>query len=650
MQESKGAITLQNEAGLRWTLPYGDRGWTLGTIEVGGALVETPMTAGLFALRHMASGEERWLAATTLERCDGLSVCLAGDETIAGARCTFRVTISLCPDELCARMQVDWRLDQDLVGWEVILAYQDSFAHAWLCHLYPHLEDSKHAAEQPLTYVGVPAALLYRDDLSLALLFGIDPASDYLNPTSWTGKTGFHFMDQVTAPQFRVGGGELTSDIAYSVPLQLVLSDAGDATRSITQLVRTWMAVNDFGVESLSVREPKEGLELFLEGRRSTTMWQPGIGYRLEEGDPESNFVYMGEQPLSAYFEYLIYEMTGEPLWRQRCFEQMDFVLRAQNSDPTDMHYGAFHTAFDLGKQEFDSDDRGRNVGYKPDLNAYMARYLLLVWQRVRAREGTDRQDWYGAAVRAADWVLRQRNADGGLPQCVDIATGRKSRSAASGRALPAMPIIHEITGNERYAHFSLSLEQYLRSSVESRFYFVGHHPDLPPDEIEEASIWGAVEYWLDKHERTGEQECLERALADAYLAFLWWCPKQLSWVSNPTQCSSAEQQHFLQYSIYCYQNRKLQCLHRLAAQAGEPLFRALYERVLQGVLWTQVTHGDQKGATHERIADPWLARQDYDQPASFDSLGTMYMGEQSLDTMLQLVEMGVVSLNLREE
>jgi hypothetical protein len=46
-------------------------------------------------------------------------------------------------------------------------------------------------------------------------------------------------------------------------------------------------------------------------------------------------------------------------------------------------------------------------------------------------------------------------------------------------------------------------------------------------------------------------------------------------------------------------------------------------------------------GATHERVADPWLARADYGVPADFGSMGTVYMGEQSLDCMLQILEMG---------
>jgi hypothetical protein len=45
-------------------------------------------------------------------------------------------------------------------------------------------------------------------------------------------------------------------------------------------------------------------------------------------------------------------------------------------------------------------------------------------------------------------------------------------------------------------------------------------------------------------------------------------------------------------------------------------------------------------GAAHERIADPWLARHDYEEPADFNSLGTIYMGEQILDSLLQVLEM----------
>ena len=42
---------------------------------------------------------------------------------------------------------------------------------------------------------------------------------------------------------------------------------------------------------------------------------------------------------------------------------------------------------------------------------------MLQLWQRVKEKEGIDRKDWYQCAVRMADWVMKQQNPDGGLPQ-----------------------------------------------------------------------------------------------------------------------------------------------------------------------------------------------------------------------------------------
>lgn len=360
----------------------------------------------------------------------------------------------------------------------------------------------------------------------------------------------------------------------------------------------------------------------------------------MEHGDPESHFIYIGEQALSAYFEYLVFQRTGDNLWRSRAFQQMEFMLKGQNNQTDSPAFGVIHTAYDLRKKAFNSDDRGNNVGYKPDLNAHMARYMLLTWQAVKQHEGIDRADWHAAALRAADWVVRQQNPDGGLPQKVDEKTGGRSVSVVSGRALPAFPDIFSITGFKRYDNLSADLEKWLKSNAEAQLIFTGHHPDLPPGELEEASIWGAVEYWLGKYNRTHDPQYLTRATADGYLALSWWCPKQLPWVKNPTQLASAEQTHFLQYSIYSYQDRKLSGLFQLGQLVGEP-FASLYDRFVQGVFFTQVTQGNLKGSTHERIADPWLQRSDYGIPADINSLGDEYMGEQSLDAFLQLVLLG---------
>jgi hypothetical protein len=571
-------VILRGEAGLEWTFPKHRDGYAFDAIRLNAAPLEGPPEDGFLVLRSRRTGEERWLPAATVEQLTDTTAHFAGSDEIDGVSFSFRVTVSLSEGLQAARLSYEFAVDQHLSGWEVGLPCPAAHGCGWTCHLYPFAEDAKTVAVDRLSYLGVPSVLLYRDDASVSALFGFDLSFDWLNPTTWTGDCGFAFAEGAVPAQFRVGAGALEAGVDYRWPLQLLFSDAGSNLKAVTSLVKQWVELNEFAVEPLRVRAPDEALALFVTGRRRTGLWNSGIGYKLEEGDPESNFVYMGEQPLSAYFEYLLYEMNGDPLWRQRCFEQMDFVLGAQDTDPSSVNYGAMHTAFDLGRRAFDSDDRGRNVGYKPDLNLYMARYMLQTWRRVRDREAVDRREWYQAAVRAVDWAIRQGNPDGGLPQKVatgsgtgwDAEAGQKSVSSTPGRALPALQIISEITGDPRHRTAAERLERHTREYVEERLRFTGHHPDLPPDELEEASIWGVIEYWLDRYERTGDAECLERATADAHLAFLWCCPKQLSWVSNPTQCAAAEQQHFLQYSIYCYQNRKVQCLWRLHEYTGD--------------------------------------------------------------------------------
>jgi len=258
------------------------------------------------------------------------------------------------------------------------------------------------------------------------------------------------------------------------------------------------------------------------------------------------------------------------------------------------------------------------------------------LWQKVKDREGIDRRDWYQAAARIADWIVLQQNSDGGLPQVASGATGTRSVSVVSGRALVAIPEIYRITGDERYAKVAQDIERFLRERVEGQYWFTGQHPDLWPADYEADSVWCAVEYRLNKYDRTGDKQDLARAEADAYFAFLMLCPKQLSWVRNPTQTCHTEQEHYLQYSNYCYCNQKIRCLERLGAHTGDALFTQLADRIMQSCFWAQQAQGLYKGAQFERQADPWLEVSN-----EYDSKGVLYLTELALDLNLQLLEMG---------
>jgi hypothetical protein len=348
--------------------------------------------------------------------------------------------------------------------------------------------------------------------------------------------------------------------------------------------------------------------------------------------------IYIPESPINAYLDYLLYEETGDPLWHDRAFQIMDFVKGAQHVDPADPRFGALESHYNLREGRFASTDRGGNPGLKPDMNAFAARYTLLLWQRVKRREGLDRRDWFESGVRMANWVVRQQRPDGGLPQVVGPNASRNAVSVVSGRALVALPAVRRISGDSRFDPFIERHEQFLRRQVEDRLWFTGAHCDLAPQDFESDSIWQVVEYWLDKYESTRQKDPLDHAEANALLAFLMMCPKQLSWVANPTQTCHTEQQGYLQYSNYCYNNAKIACLHRLAGFSGQDFYRRLCDRIVQCGFWCQEPAGPWMGSIYERMSDPWLGVS-----RDVNSKGTHYMSELAVEFNLQLLEMGIV-------
>jgi hypothetical protein len=660
-------IILENKSGVKLIIPKTTDGYVFGTLYLNDKPIEKSLLKGMLLFKDTEKNKDIWLYASETKTISNLKCQFSGKGSIVGADVTFNLTIELPENIKALNLIYDFNVDRDIQNRQACLMFNSDFKYDWKCHMYPWAADARYIQRDPLSWMGVPSLILYRDDMSLGMMWGIDPDSDYLNPTSWTKDFGLYFINRQVPAQYRVGGKELKSGIDYHCPMQLILSDNNDPDLMITDLVQSWIEHNNYQVEELHVRSNDEALKLFMHGRKNTSMWYPSQGYRLEMGDPSSAFIYIGEQGLSALFEYILYELTGDAEWRKRSFEQMDFILTGQNNNLEDPLYGYIHTAFSLvdygpAGKGFNSYDRGSNPGYKIDINIYLGRYMLHMWQRVKIHEGIDRKDWHNAALKAIDWAVSQQNSDGGLPQKLSFVPlefrkgndwmgtaqpdfvkfkgpGEKSISATSTRALPALWHIYKITGNEKYKQIMEEVEAYTLSSFQNKYLFNSHHPDLPPHTLEEGGIWGICEYWLYRYEETKDKKYLKHAVANTHLSLTWKCPKQLSWVENPTQLGSAEQQYFLQYSVYCYQNRQVECLKKLYKYTKNSMYDQLAERITQNIFWTQLAEGDLMGATHERIADPWLARNDGDGPG-VNTMGTIYMSEQSLDLLLQTVEM----------
>ena len=120
-------------------------------------------------------------------------------------------------------------------------------------------------------------------------------------------------------------------------------------------------------------------------------------------------------------------------------------------------------------------------------------------------------------------------------------------------------------------------------------------------------------------------------------------CPKQLSWVSNPTQMARSEQQGYAQYVVYDYNNRILECLARLALYTQNALWQQLADRSYALQTFIQAVGGAGEkpsdiGGFFEAIDDPWLAR-----GGGYNFMGTTYLTELALDTNLQLLLKGTV-------
>jgi hypothetical protein len=428
---------------------------------------------------------------------------------------------------------------------------------SWRSQMYPWAGNSTEISQFPLEYVGVPAAVLFREDWRLAILHGLDLSSDFLNPTSWTGATGYSLSGS-KGPAWTFGGGNMSTSIAYSVGIQVIFSSRGTMPSAVTELVSEWRDWNGYAVEPLHTMEVNTALQTFLDGRRSTEMWLEGKGYKLQypgKSFGSGGYISLASQSISAYLEYLIHVKTGDAssLWRNRSFMQADFILKAQNANASSFHFGAIHSSFRLDKQAFTSDDRGHSPGLKVDLVAMMSRYMLQLWDAVLRHEGHNRTDWYQSGLSAARWVARQQNpVDLGLPNRIALQPvdnwddkGTPSASVVSGRSLAGLPIVYNLTADAKLRWLIEDLEAFLRHHAESKLWFTGQHPDLHGGDFEPNSVWGAVEYWL------GSGNDLDRAVADANLGFLMLCPKQLSWVTNPTQLAFTEQQNYLQYSQY---------------------------------------------------------------------------------------------------
>ncbi|GHT52286.1 hypothetical protein AGMMS49982_12080 [Bacteroidia bacterium] len=649
-----GDIKLSNDAGVEYRLQKNADGWALGTLSFHGKPVESPLNEGVLFLRNAKDRNIRPVLASKAKRIDKRTVELSGQAEVDGVNFTFEMQVALEKEQAVVSLTPKWKVDKNLPDWEVCFTWHgNNFANDWRVQSYPFAGNSTEVNLMPMRYCGVPGALLYHPDLSTVVLFTIDSRSDYLNPTTWTGKTWFTFKNGEVSPTFVAGsGGKLDAGIDYELPLQLFLDNSGKFTSSIPNIMKTWMRVTDYQVDTtLFVRTPQEGYDMVAQARRNPSYWIEGFGFQHND---YADFCYLPMFPTFSIFDYRMYLKTGEAFWRERAFKSIKYLLQGQ------IPSGAFHTIHDLKtrnlekmlwfqhfkdhlknnpKQKtvsgFNSSCHGHNA-LKPDMNALTGQNLLLLWKMVKDNEGVDHKDWYNAAVKCLDWVLSQQNEDGGFSQCVDIATGEHAVSTLCGRTMACFPYASEITGDPKYLQAALKAEKWIRENVQDKFWYTGSHPDLPPTDYETDGVFNLITYWLDKYDRTKEQDALDNAVANAYYAILHWSPKQLSWVKSPTQLAHSEQQNYNTYAVFTYNNHKFVALDRLYRATNNRLFLQIRDRSIQNILFTLSEDPKWLGSVSEAIADPWLERRQ-----GFEYKGVVYP-DIALEFIMELYELGL--------
>ncbi|GHT52285.1 hypothetical protein AGMMS49982_12070 [Bacteroidia bacterium] len=646
-------IKLSNDAGVEYRLQKNADGWALGTLSFHGKPVESPLNEGVLFLRNSKDKTLRYLPASQAKRIDKRTVALSGQAEVDGANFTFEMQVALDTEQAVVSLTPKWKVDKNLPDWEVCFTWHgNNFANDWRVQSYPFAGNSEEVNLTPMRYCGVPGALLYHPDLSTVVLFTIDSRSDYLNPTTWTGKTWFTFKNGEVAPTFVAGsGGKLDVGVDYELPLQLFLDDSGKFTSSIPNIMQTWMRVTDYQVDTtLFVRTPQEGFDIVANARRNPSYWVEGLGFQHNN---TAGFCYLLEYPTFSIFDYRMYLKTGDKFWRERAFKQIGYLLKAQVAS------GAFYENYDLKtryvehyydfehfKEHFKNmsphivpgynNASHAHIAWKPDMNAMTGQNLLLFWKMVKDNEGVDHKEWYNAAIKCLDWVLAQQNEDGGFSQCVDMVTGKHAVSSLCGRTMVSFPNVSKITGDPKYLEAALKAEKWMRENVQDKFWYTGSHPDLPPTDYETDGVFNLIQYWLDKYDRTQEQDALDNAVANAYYAMLHWSPKQLSWVKSPTQLAHSEQQHYNTYAVFTYNNHKFVALDRLYRATNNRLFLQIRDRSIQNILFTLSDNPQWPGTVSEAIADPWQERR-----GGFEYKGVVYP-DIALEFITELYELGL--------
>lgn len=206
--------------------------------------------------------------------------------------------------------------------------------------------------------------------------------------------------------------------------------------------------------------------------------------------------------------------------YRELAYKMMDSFLEMPLDPPAGEGYhietGEFCTALELW--------------FEPEepIAVYLRSYCdgLKTMLKAVLREGPDSynyQEYIAYAKSFTDWLLTQKNSDGGFPRKWEKGTGViiDSSGLSSFNAVPLLLLMSEATGDPKYLGAAVKAADYCWNEGQDEGIFVGGTLDNPNVIDKEAGSL-SLEAYLALYEQTNDSKWLERAKKAANFAETW--------------------------------------------------------------------------------------------------------------------------------
>jgi len=427
------------------------------------------------------------------------------------------------------------------------------------------------------------------------------------------------------------GRAQYRPGVTYRFSFQLFALSGG-----FGELARTWAEANDFCFDRKRYYTIDQALEIVVDGRsqkvcngcdRYISEDVDGMPVRGYAHGSNQDRIAVLRQSYNAYVDYLLYRRTGREIFRQRAFEQMDFLLAAQ----TDA--GWFQEDWQIGSREWSYEavgedggvvtiiDRdgsiearsvrtsdkaalilgaavpesertldtstGKNVrGPRPDYLGMTCHYVYKMARILEEEEGIVRQDWMEALGRCLDWLLSVQREDGGWAMTVSTDGTLQTDAAPAGRLLVALDRLASALGDERLESARKRQERWVLAHCVAPQRWWGSHKDTGLM-IDYGGLHNFVQYCVQRYERTGEERYLAYALECTYFNFFEHCPKQLEWLWHYSKGGIMEQGNYMQYDIDNMDNLPCFSWYKLAARTGDAFVRAFLDQQVYTMMHT---------------------------------------------------------------